>query len=93
VVLRSDRDQVKRLRFGFSDAVKVYLNDRLLYAGSDAYQSRDYRFLGTMGLFDELYLPLAAGRNDLWLAVTEKVGGWGVKAALHDMEGIRLEDE
>jgi hypothetical protein len=93
LVIRSEREQVKRFRFGFSDAVRVYLNDRLLYAGSDRYQSRDYRFLGTMGLFDELYLPLSAGRNELWLAVTEAVGGWGVKGAFHDMEGIRLEDE
>ena len=93
LTIRSEREQVKVVRFGFSDAVKVYLNDRLIYAGSDTYQSRDYRFLGTMGLFDELYLPLRAGRNELWMAVTETVGGWGIKAAFDDMEGIRLEDE
>jgi hypothetical protein len=93
LIIRSDREQVKALRFGFSDAVKVYLNDRLIYAGNDAYQSRDYRFLGTMGLFDELYLPLHPGRNELWMAVTEAVGGWGIQAAFDDMEGIRLEDE
>jgi hypothetical protein len=93
LTLHSEREQVKRLKFGFSDSVRVYLNDRLLYAGSDVYRSRDYRFLGTVGLFDELYLPLQRGRNELWLAVTETLGGWGVKAAFPDGEGIRLEDE
>jgi hypothetical protein len=90
LVIQSEREQVKKLRFGFSDAVKVYLNDRLLYGGSDIYQSRDYRFLGTIGLFDELYLPLKQGDNELWMAVTENFGGWGIRAVFDDMSGIRI---
>lgn len=90
LVIGSEREQVKRLRFGFSDAVKVYLNDRLLYGGSDIYQSRDYRFLGTTGLFDELYLPLKQGDNELLMAVTENFGGWGIRAAFDDPGGIRI---
>jgi len=90
LVVRSDREQVKRLRFGFSDAVRVYLNDRLLYGGSDGYRSRDYRFLGTIGLFDELYLPLVKGENSIWLAVTEDFGGWGVIAQIDDPSGITI---
>jgi hypothetical protein len=92
LVIRSEREQVKRIRFGFSDAVKVYFDGRLLYGGSDLYLSRDYRFLGTMGLFDELYLPLKRGDNELWLAVTENFGGWGVTARFGDMAGIRLDE-
>lgn len=90
LVIQSEREQVKKIRFGFSDAVKVYFNDRLLYGGSDIYQSRDYRFLGTTGLFDELYLPLKQGENELWMAVTENFGGWGIRAAFDDMSGIRI---
>lgn len=90
LLIQSDREQVKKMRFGFSDAVKVYFNDRLLYGGSDIYQSRDYRFLGTTGLFDELYLPLKQGDNELWIAVTENFGGWGIRAAFDDMSGIRI---
>jgi hypothetical protein len=90
LIIQSDSEQVKKIRFGFSDAVKVYFNDRLLYGGSDLYQSRDYRFLGTVGLFDELYLPLKQGDNELWMAVTENFGGWGIKAMFDDMDGIRL---
>lgn len=90
LIIQSEREQVKKLNLGFSDAVKVYFNDRLIYGGSDIYQSRDYRFLGTIGLFDELYLPLKQGDNELWIAVTENFGGWGIKAMFDDTSGIRL---
>ena len=90
VTIVSDKEQVKKVRFGFSDRVKVYFNDRLIYGGSDNYQSRDYRFLGTIGYFDELYLPLQRGENELWLAVSEDFGGWGVKALIEQMAGIRF---
>lgn len=90
LLIQSEREQVKKLKFGFSDSVKLYFNDRLVYGGSDIYQSRDYRFLGTTGLFDELYLPLKQGDNELWIAVTENFGGWGIRAAFDDMNGIRI---
>jgi hypothetical protein len=90
LTIRSDRDQIKKVSFGFSDAVKVYFNDRLTYGGSDGYQSRDYRFLGTIGLFDEVYLPMKKGENELWFAVTENFGGWGIKAFFEDTDGIEM---
>jgi hypothetical protein len=91
LVVRSDTKQVKKVRFGFSDEVKVFFNDRLIFGGSDVYRSRDYRFLGTMGLYDELYLPLEEGDNTLWFAVTETFGGWGVRAVFDDMAGLRIQ--
>ena len=84
----SDNDQIKELAFGFSDRVKVYLNGRLIYSGNNTYKSRDYRFLGTMGFFDSLYLPLKKGENELLMAVTEESGGWGLQAKFGDMKGI-----
>lgn len=92
LVIQSDREQVKKVRFGFSDEVRVYFNGRLLYGGSDIYASRDYRFLGTIGLYDELYLPLGRGENELWLAVTENFGGWGVTAQVENFDGIKLRE-
>ena len=88
ITITSDRDQVKKIRFGFSDRVKVYFNGTLLYGGQDNYTSRDYRFLGTMGLFDELYLPLKRGENELWFAISEDFGGWGIIAHFPDASGI-----
>ena len=91
VTIRSDRDQTRLVQFGYSDRVKVYLNDQLLYVGNNQYQSRDYRYLGTIGLFDALPLTLKAGENRLRLAVSEAFGGWGVAAALADREGLQIE--
>ena len=90
VVIRSDEDQLKGIAFGFSDYVVVYLNDRALYTGADNFRSRDYRYLGTIGLFDMLFLPLKKGDNEVWFVLSEDFGGWGVKAKLEDMEKISL---
>jgi hypothetical protein len=89
--IRSARAQSKRLDLGFSDRVRAYLNGRLLFAGDDGYRSRDYRFLGSIGWWDALWLPLREGENELVLAVTESFGGWGVQARFADLDGIELE--
>lgn len=91
-VILSDNDQIKELALGFSDRVKVYLNDQLIYSGNNTYKSRDYRFLGTMGLFDSLYLPLKKGENELVMAVTEESGGWGLQARFSDTQRISLQE-
>jgi hypothetical protein len=90
MVIESTTDQVKELFFGFSDFVTVYLNDKALYYGADNFMSRDYRFLGTIGYFDKLFLPLRKGTNELWFVVSENFGGWGVKAKFENMDGISL---
>ncbi len=90
VLIQSASDQVKELSFGFSDYVLVYLNDKALYFGRDNFMSRDYRFLGTIGFFDRLFLPLKKGTNELWFVVSEDFGGWGVKAKFENMENISL---
>jgi len=91
VVITSKTDQIKKLEFGFSDDAKVYLNDQILFEGSDRYRSRDYRFLGTVGFYDAVYLPLQKGDNELLFAVTEDVGdvtGWAVQAKFENMKNI-----
>jgi hypothetical protein len=70
------------LELGFSDRAVVYLDRRPLFRGDDSYRSRDYRFLGSIGWHDALYLPLRAGENELHVAVSEDFGGWGVQARL-----------
>lgn len=93
-VILSHREQTKRLDFGFSDRVRVYLNGRLLFRGDDSYQSRDYRFLGSIGYFDALYLPLSMGENELVLAVSEDAtrGGWGIQAKLENLAELDLKE-
>ena len=88
LTLISDKPQLKKLDVGFSDRVRVYLNGQLLYFGSDEFLSRDYRFLGTVGYYNALYLNLKKGKNELWLAVSENFGGWGIQAMLADQTGL-----
>ena len=90
ITLVSETDQVKPMKFGFSDKVKVYCNDQLLFSGADMAYSRDYRFLGTIGFYDELYLPLKAGENEIWMGVSEMYGGWAIQAQFGNMEGISV---
>ncbi len=90
VTIVSEQEQIKPLKFGFSDNAKVYFNGQLISGGSDVYKSRDYRFLGTIGYFDDVYLPLKQGNNELWIAISEEdFGGWAVQAKLEDMVGIK----
>ena len=90
VTLTADHARTALLRFGFSDRVHVYLNGRLLYAGNDGFGTHDPDFLGIVGLFDELALPLVKGPNELWFAVSETFGGWAVTADLPEYHGITV---
>ena len=90
VTLRSELAQAKELTLGFSDRATVLLNGALLYRGDATYRSRDYRFLGSIGYWDTLVLPLRAGGNELVFAVAEDFGGWGVQARFADLAGIEL---
>ena len=90
--ITSDRHQIKALNFGYSDSVAVYANGVLLYQGNNGYRSRDYRYLGTIGLFDAVHLPLMPGDNEIWFAVTEAFGGWGIKAQFDDLQGIVVQN-
>lgn len=86
VNLESDRAQTKKLSFGYSDIAAVYLNNELIYRGDNTYRSRDYRYLGTMGFFDSIALPLVAGDNELCIAVTEAFGGWGLIGSITTLD-------
>lgn len=83
----SDDGAPQLLRLGYSDAARVYLNGSLLYRGDNTYRSRDYRYLGTIGLFDAVVLPLRKGENELSIAVTEAFGGWGLGGRLEPLTG------
>jgi hypothetical protein len=80
--IHADRAETRTLELGFSDRAVVFLNGRALFRGDDAYRSRDYRFLGSIGYYDTLYLPVTEGANDLLVAVSEDFGGWGIQARL-----------
>lgn len=80
----SDGDSVQRLRFGYSDRVRLYLNGEEIYAGNAGWRSRDHRHLGTITWVDTVPLRLGDGENELVAAVSESFGGWGFTGALED---------
>ncbi len=86
-VIRSDgRRTAMKIDFGYSDAVSIFLNGALVFAGDSSYRLRDSAFLGIVGYFDSVNLPLRKGRNELLLAVSEGFGGWGFMA--RDAEAV-----
>ncbi len=81
----------RAMRFGFSDKAQVYLNGRLLYAGEDLQASRDYRFLGTVGFWDALYLQLEKGPNEVSFVVSDTTnGGTAAAARFEDPAGLTI---
>ena len=91
LVLNSERQRSVPIAFGYSDRVRVYINGNLLYAGQNNYRSRDFRYLGTIGLFDQIHAALNTGRNEIIFAVSESFGGFGIMAALDTEPGLSLE--
>ena len=90
VVIDSDVDQLSLLEFGYSDRVVVILNGQPIYKGTTKWRSRDYRYLGTVGLFDAVYLNLKKGSNELLLAVSEEFGGWLVTGRIADQSDLGI---
>jgi len=76
---------IKQLRFGYSDSAVVFVNGQRVYSGDNTYLSRDYRYLGTIGLFDTVPMTLNAGENKVCIAVTEGFGGWGIMARVESL--------
>ena len=81
-------DLMKPLNFGFSDVAKIFVNGKAVWLGADVYRSRDYRYLGTIGYFDTVYLELKKGSNEVIVLVAENFGGWGFKARFDNLTGI-----
>jgi len=92
ITITSDKDQFKKLDLGFSDRVKAFCNGQAVYSGNNSFRTRDYRYLGTIGYFESLYLPLKKGENTIMLAVSETFGGWAVMAKWENMDGIQVKE-
>lgn len=84
--IESDKEEVKRIELGYSDQLSAFVNGQLVYSGQNNFRSRDYRYLGTIGFFDAVYVPLKKGKNTVYFAVSENFGGWGIKARLSEGE-------
>ncbi len=84
--ISAESAELRSLKIGYSDFVTVYLNGSKVFSADSSYQGRDPSFLGILGVFDTVCLPLKAGDNELLLALSELSGGWGIKVQQADAE-------
>jgi len=90
--ITSKEAQEKRLDFGFSDEVWVFINERILYVDKNYYGSpgmKEPRGRCTIEntSFD---LPLQKGENEILIGVTNYFFGWGIIARLENTEGLQF---
>lgn len=90
IIIDSKKDQLKLFEFGYSDRVVAILNGTPIYRGNNNYKSRDYRYLGTIGLFDSIYLNLKKGENILLMAVSENFGGWLITGRFSNENDLKI---
>ncbi len=90
IEIDSNKEQQKLFHFGYSERAVLILNGQLIYKGSNKFRSRDYRYLGTIGLYDAAYLNLKKGSNTLIMAVAEDFGGWLVTGKFDDSSGLKI---
>jgi hypothetical protein len=83
---------VRTLDLGFSDIATVFLNGRPITRLDASYSYDTPRREGLIG-FDQatVYLPLAAGDNELSIVVSDSFGGWGVMGRFPDRDGLKIE--
>lgn len=72
------------LQVGYSDDVTIFLNGEPVYRGINGFESRHPEYLGFVKPeFENVYLKLRPGNNDLVLAVSDDQRfGWGFIARL-----------
>jgi hypothetical protein len=77
---------------GYSDIATVFVNGRPIFRGDGSYSFDRPRREGLIG-FDNarLYLPLAAGENDLAVLVSDSFGGWGLMGRFTGAAGVTAE--
>lgn len=89
--LVSNGEQKRKIKLGFSDEVWVYLNRQPVFVDKNIYTSAAMRKEpdGRISIENsEFEITLAAGENELLIAVANDFFGWGLMARLNSMQGI-----
>jgi len=86
-VVYADKEGSRKYWLGYSDEAAIFINGRLVFYGDSAYRSRDTSFLGIIGLYDAISLPLKKGPNEILFSIGEAFGGWGL--VLQDATAVR----
>lgn len=78
IELSGKPNESKTINFGYSDAISIFHNGKLVFSGNSSYRYRDPSFLGIIGLFDAITVNLEEDKNELIFIVAETFGGWGI---------------
>ena len=83
-IINSAETRSARLEIGYSDEVKIFLNGDPVYQGNNGFESRHPEYMGFVKPgFENVYLRLRPGRNELVIALTDDQRfGWGITARL-----------
>ncbi|MCU4175605.1 hypothetical protein [Carboxylicivirga sp. N1Y90] len=93
-ILSSDKAQRKKIHFGYSDKIKVYLNSKELFTGDNSFSdSGRYEDRGYVVDQDKtIELPLLKGENELIFEISEDKFGWGFIAKVEDLEALEIKN-
>jgi hypothetical protein len=92
VTINSKKSQKKKLYFGYSDKIRIYLNTENIFTGDNSfYESEKYKDRGyVLDKHQMIELPLEKGENEFILEISEQKFGWGFIAQLEDLKGIEI---
>ncbi|HET8644790.1 MAG TPA: hypothetical protein VFO85_04845, partial [Vicinamibacteria bacterium] len=77
---------------GFSDRATVFLNGRPLFSGEASYSFDNPRREGLIEPAQaRVWLPLAAGDNELAVFVSDTFGGWGLMGRFPEPAGLEMD--
>ncbi|HEY7864133.1 MAG TPA: hypothetical protein VIE39_10760 [Thermoanaerobaculia bacterium] len=92
ISVRADKAGPRAFDLGFSDTAAVFVNGTPIFRCDARYSFDGPRREGLIG-FDQarLYLPLAAGENEIAILISDRFGGWGLMARFLEPQGLRVE--
>jgi len=92
VIIISKKTQKKKLYFGYSDKIRIYLNTENIFTGDNSFhESEKYEDRGyVLDKHQMIELQLEKGENELILEISEKSFGWGFISQLEDFNGIEI---
>ncbi len=88
-VVHSDKQQSKKLFFGYSDRIELFLNGELVFSGNNTFRAKTSKMRSRPHIDnDQIVLELKEGKNELEAIVYERFGGWALMAKFESLEGI-----
>ncbi|MFD2513834.1 family 16 glycoside hydrolase [Pontibacter locisalis] len=91
--LQSDKEQVKKLYFEYSNKAHLLLNGAPVFFGDNSFRAKNGMYRGEIDKqlrTNAVYLPLKKGQNTILVALASRANGWGLMARFEDMNGISI---